>query len=168
MSEWKEYKVEDIISEISMGPFGSDVKKDVYTSFGVPILNGSNLQGFKLKEDSFGYVSEEKANSLKKCNAYRGDIVVTHRGTLGQIVYIPNNSKFDRYVISQSQFRFTCNNDIVRPDLKNQYLNRLFFLWNQGYLLVLDRLNQFSSSSRFLLDLAHQLPLQNRLKERLK
>ena len=116
MSEWKEYKVEDIISEISMGPFGSDVKKEVYTSFGVPILNGSNLQGFKLKEDSFGYVSEEKANSLKKCNAYRGDIVVTHRGTLGQIVYIPNNSKFDRYVISQSQFRFTCNNDIVRPD----------------------------------------------------
>ncbi len=116
MSEWKEYKVEDIISEISMGPFGSDVKKEVYTSFGVPILNGANLQGFKLKEDSFGYVSEEKANSLKKCNAYRGDIVVTHRGTLGQIVYIPNNSKFDRYVISQSQFRFTCNNDIVRPD----------------------------------------------------
>lgn len=116
MEEWKEYKVEDIISEISMGPFGSDVKKEVYTSFGVPILNGSNLQGFKLKEDSFGYVSEEKANSLKKCNAYRGDIVVTHRGTLGQIVYIPNNSKFDRYVISQSQFRFTCNNDIVRPD----------------------------------------------------
>lgn len=116
MEEWKEYKVEDIISEISMGPFGSDVKKEVYTSFGVPILNGSNLQGFKLKEDSFGYVSEEKANSLKKCNAHRGDIVVTHRGTLGQIVYIPNNSKFDRYVISQSQFRFTCNNDIVRPD----------------------------------------------------
>ena len=116
MSEWKEYKVEDIISEISMGPFGSDVKKEVYTSFGIPILNGANLQGFKLKEDSFGYVSEEKANSLKKCNAYRGDIVVTHRGTLGQIVYIPNNSKFDRYVISQSQFRFTCNNDIVRPD----------------------------------------------------
>lgn len=102
MEEWKEYKVEDIISEISMGPFGSDVKKEVYTSFGVPILNGSNLQGFKLKEDSFGYVSEEKANSLKKCNAHRGDIVVTHRGTLGQIVYIPNNSKFDRYVISQS------------------------------------------------------------------
>ena len=116
MSEWKEYKVEDIISEISMGPFGSDVKKEVYTSFGVPILNGANLQGFKLKEDSFGYVSEEKANSLKKCNAHRGDVVVTHRGTLGQIVYIPENSKFDRYVISQSQFRFTCNNNIVRPD----------------------------------------------------
>ena len=116
MEEWKEYKIEEIISEISMGPFGSDVKKEVYTSFGVPILNGANLQGFKLKEDSFGYVSEEKANSLKKCNAHRGDVVVTHRGTLGQIVYIPDNSKFDRYVISQSQFRDTCNNDIVRPD----------------------------------------------------
>ena len=116
MEEWKEYKIEEIISEISMGPFGSDVKKDVYTSFGVPILNGSNLQGFKLKEDSFGYVSEEKANSLKKCNAHRGDIIVTHRGTLGQIVYIPDDSKYDRYVISQSQFRLSCKSDIVRPD----------------------------------------------------
>ena len=96
-----------------MGPFGSDVKKEFYVDNGVPILNGSNLQGFKLKEDSFGYLTKEKADSLKKCNAHRGDIIVTHRGTLGQIVYVPVNSKYDRYVISQSQFRFRCKADLV-------------------------------------------------------
>src|SRR5699024_1174893 len=64
-------------------------------------------------EDSFRYVTEEKANSLKRANARRGDVVVTHRGTLGQIVYIPQNSKFDRYVISQSQFRIRCNKKVL-------------------------------------------------------
>lgn len=111
--EWKHYKMDELIEEISMGPFGSDVKKEFYVDNGVPILNGSNLQGFKLQEDSFGYLTEEKADSLKKCNAHRGDIIVTHRGTLGQIVYVPVNSKYDRYVISQSQFRFRCKADLV-------------------------------------------------------
>ena len=111
--EWKHYKMDELIEEISMGPFGSDVKKEFYVDNGVPILNGSNLQGFKLQEDSFGYLTKEKADSLKKCNAHRGDIIVTHRGTLGQIVYVPVNSKYDRYVISQSQFRFRCKADFV-------------------------------------------------------
>lgn len=111
--EWKHYKMDELIEEISMGPFGSDVKKEFYVDNGVPILNGSNLQGFKLKEDCFGYLTKEKADSLKKCNAHRGDIIVTHRGTLGQIVYVPVNSKYDRYVISQSQFRFRCKADLV-------------------------------------------------------
>lgn len=111
--EWKHYKMDELIEEISMGPFGSDVQKEFYVDNGVPILNGSNLQGFKLKEDSFGYLTKEKADSLKKCNAHRGDIIVTHRGTLGQIVYVPVNSKYDRYVISQSQFRFRCKADLV-------------------------------------------------------
>lgn len=111
--EWKHYKMDELIEEISMGPFGSDVKKEFYVDNGVPILNGSNLQGFKLQEDSFGYLTKEKADSLKKCNAHRGDIIVTHRGTLGQIVYVPVDSKYDRYVISQSQFRFRCKADLV-------------------------------------------------------
>ena len=105
--------MDDLIDEISMGPFGSDVKKEFYVNNGIPILNGSNLQGFKLQEESFGYLTKEKADTLKKCNAHRGDIIVTHRGTLGQIVYIPSNSKYERYVISQSQFRFRCKADLV-------------------------------------------------------
>lgn len=121
--ETKRYKIEDVILDISMGPFGSDIKKEVYTDYGVPVLNGSNLQGFELVEDSFGYVTEEKADSLKKANARRGDIVITHRGTIGQIVYIPYNSKFDRYVISQSQFRVTCNTDIVLPEYLTYYFH---------------------------------------------
>ena len=120
---WATYTMQELINEISMGPFGSDIKKSVYTNSGVPVLNGSNLQGFTLKENTFGYVSEEKADSLKKCNAHRGDIIVTHRGTLGQIVYIPNNSLFERYVISQSQFRFNLKPELARAEFIVYYFH---------------------------------------------
>ncbi len=116
MEEWKEYKISDVIDEISMGPFGSNIKVDNFIDFGVPVLNGSNLQGFKLQEESFNYVSQEKADSLGKANAHKGDVVITHRGTLGQIVYIPQDSKFEQYVISQSQFRLKLKQDLIRPD----------------------------------------------------
>jgi type I restriction enzyme S subunit len=101
----KEVSLKEHIQEISMGPFGSNIKIDNFISLGIPVLNGSNLTSHKLVEDGFKYVTEEKANSLGKANAKRGDIVITHRGTLGQVAYIPFDSKFERYVISQSQFR---------------------------------------------------------------
>lgn len=101
----KEILLSSVIEEVSMGPFGSDIKVDNFISDGVPVLNGSNLTDVKLVENSFNYISEAKANSLGKANAKRGDIIVTHRGTLGQLSYIPDDSKYERYVISQSQFR---------------------------------------------------------------
>ena len=108
-------KLATIIDEISMGPFGSDIKVENFVKNGVPVLNGSNLIGFKLVEDEFKFVSVEKAKTFKKAIANRGDIVVTHRGTLGQISFIPDNSKYEEYVISQSQFRVKLNREMVDP-----------------------------------------------------
>ena len=107
------YSVSELIDEIAMGPFGSNIKVDCFVDKGVPVLNGSNLDGYELSEKSFRYVTEEKADSLSKANAHRGDIVITHRGTLGQVVYIPNTSRYERYVISQSQFRVRCNDKVL-------------------------------------------------------
>lgn len=110
---FESYRISELIEEIAMGPFGSNIKVECFVDEGIPVLNGSNLDGITLKEDSFRYVTEEKADSLKRANARRGDVVITHRGTLGQIVYIPQNSKHDRYVISQSQFRIRCNEKVL-------------------------------------------------------
>lgn len=108
-------KVSEIIEEISMGPFGSDIKVDNFVETGVPVLNGANLPKFKLLEEEFRYVTIDKAKTFRKAIAKRGDIVITHRGTLGQISYIPDNSKFKEYVISQSQFRVALNRQLVDP-----------------------------------------------------
>lgn len=111
--KFESYRISELIEEIAMGPFGSNIKVECFVDNGIPVLNGSNLDGIILKDGSFRYITEEKAESLKRANAHRGDIVITHRGTLGQIVYIPRNSKYDRYVISQSQFRIRCNEKVL-------------------------------------------------------
>ena len=108
-----EYQMSELIKDISMGPFGSNIKAECYTESGVPYLNGRNVSAFELIEDEFHYVSEEKADSLGKAVANRGDVIVTHRGTIGQIAYIPSASKFPRYLTGNSQFRFSCNNRVL-------------------------------------------------------
>ena len=119
---YETYRIADLIDEIAMGPFGSNIKVSCFVDSGVPVLNGSNLEGFSLSEKTFRYVTREKADSLNKANAHRGDIVITHRVTLGQIVFIPQDSKYDRYVISQSQFRVRCN-DKVLPEYLVYYFH---------------------------------------------
>ena len=119
---YETYRIADLIDEIAMGPFGSNIKVSCFVDSGVPVLNGSNLEGFSLSEKIFRYVTRKKADSLNKANAHRGDIVITHRGTLGQIVFIPQDSKYDRYVISQSQFRVRCN-DKVLPEYLVYYFH---------------------------------------------
>lgn len=123
--KFESVKIKDLISEISMGPFGSNIKVECFVEEGIPVLNGSNLEGFALKEESFRYVTEEKADALGKANAYKGDVVITHRGTLGQIIFIPQNSKYDRYVISQSQFRVKCNEKILPEYLVYYFHTRI-------------------------------------------
>ena len=137
MKKWPSTKIDDICIRIAMGPFGSNIKVDNFVPSGVPVLNGSNLIGFKLKEDSFNYVTESKADELKNSLAYKGDIVVTHRGTLGQIIYIPSESKYDKYVISQSQFLLRVN-----PDKADSRFITYFFHSAYGQYLLLSNASQ--------------------------
>jgi type I restriction enzyme S subunit len=113
--EWKAPKIEAIIDEISMGPFGSDIKVSNFVTEGVPVLNGANVALERLTDMFENFVTLAKAKSLKKAVARRGDVVVTHRGTIGQVSYIPADSEFDSYVISQSQFRVRFSLDDVVP-----------------------------------------------------
>jgi type I restriction enzyme S subunit len=113
-SGWRVTLIGDVCRRIAMGPFGSDIKTDNFVDFGVPVVRGANLtNGFV--EDSFVFVSEEKADQLRSANAFPGDIVITHRGTLGQVGLIPERSLFPRYVVSQSQMLLSVNPDVATP-----------------------------------------------------
>ncbi|MDR2271291.1 MAG: restriction endonuclease subunit S [Sphingobacterium sp.] len=114
--DWTVKIIAELITEISMGPFGSDIKVSNFVNKGVPVLNGYNISDIRLKSRHSNFVTTEKAKSLKKAIAKRGDVVVTHRGTIGQIAYIPNNSDYKEYVISQSQFRFSLNQKKAKPE----------------------------------------------------
>src|SRR6266702_4345254 len=125
-SEWNEFSFEQLRDNtktaFAMGPFGSRIKVENFVSAGVPIIKGGNLNGAFINEDDFDYLTEEKANELSSSIAKRGDIVITHRGTIGQVGIIPEWSKFDKYIVSQSQLKLSFNRTIVNPYFIYYYL----------------------------------------------
>jgi type I restriction enzyme S subunit len=105
---WSIETIGNLSQRVSMGPFGSNIKTDNFVGKGVPVIRGKNLKG-GFVDDDFVFISNEKADELRHANAFPGDIVITHRGTLGQVGRIPICSRFPRYVVSQSQMVLTAN-----------------------------------------------------------
>lgn len=108
-----EIELSAVITDIAAGPFGSNLKVSCFVPVGFPIIDGANLKGLKVTDNLTKFVTEEKARSLSRSIARRGDIVVTISGTLGQIAYIPDDSLFEEYLCSQRQFKVTFNTSKV-------------------------------------------------------
>ena len=111
--EYKKIKLGDYITDIASGPFGSNLKVECFVPFGFPIIDGANLIETRVTDNITKFVTEEKARSLARSIAKRHDVIVTISGTLGQISYIPHNSKYSEYLCSQRQFRVTFDEDFI-------------------------------------------------------
>lgn len=129
-ANWPIVTVDEIKSDSQYscvgGPFGSSLSRKHYVDYeGIPVIRGVNLENDKFKDSDFVFVSEKKAKELHRNLAYPGDIVFTQRGTLGQVAIIPNDSKYDKYIVSQSQMKLKVDSKKVDP-----YFVYLFFRSN--------------------------------------
>lgn len=111
--ETRTIELASVIKDIAAGPFGSNLKVSCFVEEGFPIIDGANLKGIKVTDNVTKFVTEEKARSLHRSIASRGDVVVTISGNVGQIAYIPNNSQYAEYLVSQRQFRVTFDTEQV-------------------------------------------------------
>lgn len=100
----------------AMGPFGSKIKSENFVADGVPVIRGGNLVGGRLVESGFVFLTRDKATELSKSKAVPGDIVITHRGTLGQVAMIPRNAAYGEYIVSQSQLKLSFDESKVIPE----------------------------------------------------
>ena len=113
MIDWRTIKLEKVITDIAAGPFGSNLKVECFVESGFPIIDGANLKGFKVTDNITKFVTEEKARSLHRSIAKRNDVIVTISGNVGQIAYIPNDSKYIEYLVSQRQFRVSFDESAI-------------------------------------------------------
>jgi type I restriction enzyme S subunit len=67
-------------SAIVDGPFGSNLKREHYTTHGVPVLKIQNVKEFSLNSKRLDYVTVEKAEELSRHSFRNGDIVMTKLG----------------------------------------------------------------------------------------
>jgi type I restriction enzyme S subunit len=108
-TEWPIVAIEEIAQKVAMGPFGSSIKVETFRDGGIPVISGQHLRTSRLQDVAYNFISLEHAEKLANANVIRGDVVFTHAGNIGQVAYIPEHSRYERYVISQRQF-------YVRPD----------------------------------------------------
>lgn len=103
-------------SAFSMGPFGSKITKENYVGSGVPVIRGVNLSRGIFLDDEFVFITSEKADDILSANVRPGDLIFTHRGTIGQVSMVPRSPRYDRYVIGSSQVKTRLDGDIAVPE----------------------------------------------------
>ncbi|WP_164112009.1 MULTISPECIES: restriction endonuclease subunit S [Sphingobacterium] len=115
--DWVECTFEDITSNLKRGPFGGDLKKEMFVESGYKVYE----QQHAINNDfSIGryYINEEHFNNLKACEALSGDYIVSCSGTLGKIARIPQNSP--RGIINQALLRIRIEEKLINH---NYFIN---------------------------------------------
>ena len=137
MGEWPRKRIEDVALRIGMGPFGSSIKVDTFVAAGVPVISGEHLRNTRLEEQRFNFVTIQHADKLKNSNVFKGDVIFTHAGSIGQCAVIPAKSQHSRYILSQRQFYLRCDTNQVLPEFVTY-----FFKSHQGQHLLLANASQ--------------------------
>ena len=140
-SDWETIRIESSPIQIIDGDRGANYPKqeeffeDEYCVF----LNTSNVtkQGFNFSKTQF--ITKEKDILLRKGKLKRFDIVLTTRGTVGNIAYYNENIPYENIRINSGMVIFrNSNSDVVSTKYFYQFLKSNLFL---------DQVCSFSSGS---------------------
>ncbi|WP_444945960.1 restriction endonuclease subunit S [Microbulbifer sp. VTAC004] len=114
MSDWKEYRIEDIAFNsphaMATGPFGSAISSKFFQDEGVPVIRGGNLSTNvteRMSDEGLVFVSREKAREFKRSLVRKGDLIFTCWGTINQVGLITEDLKYPEYIISNKQMKLT-------------------------------------------------------------
>jgi type I restriction enzyme S subunit len=154
MSEYHNKNLGDLAAtgrSVISGPFGSNIGQRFFQQTGVPVIRGNNLTTDfkKFIDDGFVFLTKEKADELN-ADAITGDILFTAAGTIGQVGMIPEDSKYQRYVISNKQLRFRVDKNKADPNyvfywLASPWIYRAILNRNTGSTVPLINLSVIKS-----------------------
>lgn len=95
------------------GPFGSNLKLSDYCESGVPVLQGKNITGNELKWFDVRFISEAKAEELKRSSVREGDVLIVKIGSIGYSALVDDLNGYDFAIIPANLARITPNPSVV-------------------------------------------------------
>ena len=108
----------DNVEEMFIGPFGSSLKNECFVSakdaFCMVYEQKHAIQ--KTMDVETRYINEEKYQELKRFSVQGGDIIVSCRGTIGEIFIVPENAPLG-----------VMHPSIMKIRLKKTVYNTIFF-----------------------------------------
>jgi len=121
MSEWKEYKLEDI-SKVQTGPFGSQLHQSDYKKTGTPIITVEHLGENKILHKNLPLVGKEDKERLSKYILLEGDIVFSRVGSVDRRAFVGKSE--DGWMFSGRCLRVRVNRNIVNPKFLSYYFGQ--------------------------------------------
>ena len=93
-SSWPKEELYKNVEEMFIGPFGSSLKNDCFVEKekGYCVVYEQKHAIEKSIELPFRYVTHDKYQELKRFEVLPGDIIVSCRGTVGEVYRIPDNA----------------------------------------------------------------------------
>lgn len=119
MSSWTFVPLERLAAKEKSAiskPYGSAMLKQDYRVSGVPVVRGVNLARGRFYDDGFVYIDPEHARRIPGAILKAGDLVITHRGTVGQVSMIPRKPRYCEYVASTSHVKVRLDDQIAVPE----------------------------------------------------
>jgi type I restriction enzyme S subunit len=71
------------------GPFGSSLKPEHYTARGVRVIRNWNIEDDRFNESQFKFIAREKFEELRRSEVASGDVLMTTKGTVGDVCLMP-------------------------------------------------------------------------------
>lgn len=133
-SEWKVITFQESGLEIEDGDRGKNYpnKSQLLREGYCPFLNNKNIAGDKLNFEETDFITKEKDQLLRKGKAYRGDIILTTRGSVGNVALFDETIGYE-FIRINSGMVIIRNNDLFdlkflyqqlkSPYMKTQYKN---------------------------------------------
>mgnify|MGYP001791773485 CR=1 FL=1 len=106
---------------LSSGPFGSNLTSKDYKKDGVKILRGTNISSGELDLSDIKYISEDKAQELKRSEIKPDDVVIVAVGSSGTALKIPKS--LSRAIMSQNFNKVTPNQKLILPSYLEYSIN---------------------------------------------
>ena len=129
MEEWKEYKLRDIDLEVIDGDRGKNYphQNEFLESGFCLFLSAKNVtkSGFSFIENQ--YISQEKDSLLNNGKLKRGDIVITTRGTVGNVAIFSDKIPYNNIRINSGMLIIRCGKTINNFYLYHVLRSELFY-----------------------------------------
>ena len=110
---WEEKKLGEVAESMADGPFGSNLKKEHYTTNKeVRIIQLSNIGEEGWKEGNTKYTTFKHLETIQRSEVKPGDIVIAKMMPAGRAILCPD--KDEKYVLSSDAVRATLKEDFDR------------------------------------------------------
>jgi type I restriction enzyme, S subunit len=125
MSEWKAYKIADAPLDILDGDRGRNYpsQEDLKSTGSCLFLSTKNVRQNGFEFSDCEYISDERDKLMRKGKLVRHDLVLTTRGTVGNLAFFSEKVKFDNVRINSGMVIVRPNQAALSP-IFNYYLFR--------------------------------------------